>query len=87
LCLIDCPLFIDLWMIFFFPDFPDFQSFIYLDKDSFGGGIYPETSWDLNCTSKGFSCIFLDLTVNQVLKVYPVISLINVLNQSMQVLT
>jgi hypothetical protein len=84
LCFIDCPLFLDLWMIFFVPDF---QSFIYLDKDSFGGGIYPETSWDLNCASKGFSCNFLDLAVNQVLKVYPVISLINVLNQSMQVLT
>jgi hypothetical protein len=39
LCFIDCPLFIDLWMIFFVPHFPDFQSFTYLDKDSFGGGI------------------------------------------------
>jgi hypothetical protein len=30
-----------------------------------GGGIYPKTSCELNCTSKGFSCNFLDLIVNQ----------------------
>jgi hypothetical protein len=30
-----------------------------------GGGIYPKTSCKLNCTSKGFSCNFLDLAVNQ----------------------
>ncbi len=37
---------------------PDFQ-------DSFGSGIYPKISCELNCTSKGFSCNFLDLTVRQ----------------------
>jgi hypothetical protein len=26
---------------------------------------YPKTSCELNCTSKGFSCNFLDLTVRQ----------------------
>jgi hypothetical protein len=30
-----------------------------------GGGIYPKTSCELNCTSKGFSCNFSDLPVNQ----------------------
>jgi hypothetical protein len=55
----------------------------------FGSGIYPKTSCELNCTSKGFSCNFLDLTVSQRpqgLKVYPVTFLTNALNQSMQVL-
>ncbi len=35
------------------------------NQDSFGSGIYPKTSCELNCTSKGFSCNFLDLTVRQ----------------------
>ncbi len=47
------------------PDFPDFENFMYLNQDSFGSGIYPKTSCELNCTSKGFSCNFLDLTVRQ----------------------
>ncbi len=49
----------------FVPDFPDFVNFIYLNQDSFGSGIYPKTSCELNCTSKGFSCNFLDLAVRQ----------------------
>ncbi len=36
-----------------------------LDKDSFGGSIYPKTFCKLYCTSKSFSCIFLDLAVKQ----------------------
>ncbi len=40
----------------FVHDFPDFENFMYLDQDSFDGGIYPKTSCKLNCTSKGFSC-------------------------------
>jgi hypothetical protein len=35
------------------------------NQDSFGSSIYPKTSCKLNCTSKGFSCNFLDLTVRQ----------------------
>jgi hypothetical protein len=49
----------------FVPNFPDFENFMYLNQDSFGSGIYPKTSCELNCTSKGFSCNFLDLTVSQ----------------------
>jgi hypothetical protein len=49
----------------FVPDFPDFENFVYLNQDSFGSGIYPKTSCELNCTSKGFSCNFLDLIVSQ----------------------
>ncbi len=49
----------------FVPDFPDFENFMYLNQDSFGSGIYPKTSCELNCTYKGFSCNFLDLTVRQ----------------------
>jgi hypothetical protein len=49
----------------FFPDFPDFENFMYLNQDSFGSGIYPKTFCELNCTSKGFSCNFLDLTVSE----------------------
>ncbi len=47
------------------PDFPDFENFMYLNQDSFGSGIYPKTSVELICTSKGFSCNFLDITVRQ----------------------
>jgi len=36
-----------------------------LGPRSFGSGIYPKTSCELICTSKGFSCNFLDLTVSQ----------------------
>jgi hypothetical protein len=46
-------------------DFPDFVNFMYLSQDSFGSGIYPKTSCELNCTYKGFSCNFLDLAVSQ----------------------
>jgi hypothetical protein len=51
----------------FVPDFPDFENFdfLYLDQDWFSGSIYPTTSCELNCTSKGFSCNFLDLAVKQ----------------------
>jgi hypothetical protein len=49
----------------FVPDFLDVENFMYLKQDSFGGGIYPKTSCELNYTSKGFSCNFLDLIVNQ----------------------
>jgi hypothetical protein len=49
----------------FVPDFPDFLNFMYLNQDSFGSSIYPKTSCELNCTSKGFSCNFLDLAVRQ----------------------
>jgi hypothetical protein len=38
---------------------------MYLDQDSFGGGIHPKTYCELDCTSRGFSCNFLDLAVNQ----------------------
>jgi hypothetical protein len=44
--------------------FPDFEYFMCLNQDSFGSGIYPKTSYELNCTSKSFSCNFLDLTMN-----------------------
>ncbi len=27
---------------------------MYLNQHSFGGGIYPKTSCELNCTSKGY---------------------------------
>ncbi len=47
----------------FVPDFADFENFMY--QDSFGSGIYPKTSCELNCTSKGFSCNFFALTVRQ----------------------
>jgi hypothetical protein len=33
--------------------------------DSFGSDIYPKTSYELNYTSKGFSCNFSDLTMSQ----------------------
>jgi hypothetical protein len=40
-----------------------FESFMYLEKDAFGGGICPKTSCELHCSSKRFSCSFLDLVV------------------------
>jgi hypothetical protein len=49
----------------FCPDFSDFENFMYLNQDSFGSGIYPKTSCELNCMSEGFSCNFLDLAVRQ----------------------
>ncbi len=64
----------------FVPDILDFESFMYLDKDSFGDNIYPKTSCGLNCTFKGFSCNFLDLAVNQSPQGTSLISLINILN-------
>jgi hypothetical protein len=56
-------MFIGLWMIFLFLIFQTFEDFMYLNQDSFGGGIYPKAFCELNCTSKGFSCNFLDLAV------------------------
>jgi hypothetical protein len=47
----------------FVPDFPDFENFMYLNQDSFGSSIYPKTSCELICTSKGFFCNFLDLVI------------------------
>jgi hypothetical protein len=47
------------------PNFPDFENFMYLNQDSFGSGIYPKTSCELNCMSKGFSRNFLSLAVRQ----------------------
>jgi hypothetical protein len=38
---------------------------MHLNQDSFGSGIDPKTSCELNCMSKGFSCNFLDLAVRQ----------------------
>jgi hypothetical protein len=49
----------------FVPNFPHFENFMYLDQDSSSSSIYSKTSCELNCTSKGFSCNFLDLVVNQ----------------------
>jgi hypothetical protein len=57
---------------------------MYLENDSFGGGTYPKTFFELNCTSNGFSYNFLNLAV---LIVFSVISLIKVFNQSLQLLT
>ncbi len=50
---------------FFVPDFSDFENFMYPDQDSFANGIYPKTYCELNCTSKGCSCNFLDLALKQ----------------------
>jgi len=36
-----------------------------LNRDSYGSSIYPKTSCELNCRSKGLSCNFLDLAVRQ----------------------
>jgi hypothetical protein len=49
----------------FVPHFPDFENFMYFNQGSIGSGIYPKTSCELNCMSKGFSCNFLDLVVRQ----------------------
>ncbi len=49
----------------FILDLPDFENFTYFNQDSFGGGIYPKTSFELNCMSEGFPCNFLDLIVSQ----------------------
>jgi hypothetical protein len=59
---------------------------MYLDQDSFDGGIYPIMSCALKYSSKSFSRNFLDLAASYETKVYPVISLRNVVNQSMQLL-
>jgi len=47
------------------PDFPDLENLMYLNQSSFGDGIYPKTSCELDCISKGFCCNFLDLAVRQ----------------------
>jgi hypothetical protein len=57
-------MFIGLWMIFV-PHFSDFENFMYLNQDSFGGGIYPKAFCELNCTCKGFSGNFLGLAVRE----------------------
>jgi hypothetical protein len=44
---------------------PDFESFMFLDRESFGERIYLKMSLELHCTFKGFSCTFLDLAVKQ----------------------
>jgi len=49
----------------FVPDFLAFVNSMYLNQDSFGSGIYPKTSCELDWMSKGFSCNFLDLAVRQ----------------------
>jgi hypothetical protein len=49
-------------------DSADFENLMYLDQGSFGVSIYPKTSCELNCTSKGFSSNFLDLAVKRVQK-------------------
>jgi len=41
------------------------ESCMYLDKDSYGGGIYPDMSCGLNCTADDFSCNLLDLAMKQ----------------------
>jgi hypothetical protein len=56
------------------------KSLLYLDQDSFGGSVNPKTSYELNC--KGFPYNSLNLIVKQFLKVYHVISLIYIFNQS-----
>lgn len=38
---------------------------MYKDDGALGGGIYPNDSCELNCTSKGDSCAFLDLKISQ----------------------
>ncbi len=43
----------------------NFINLVSISLVSFGSGIYPKTSCELNCTSKGFSCNFLDLTVRK----------------------
>jgi len=71
-------------------DFPDLKSLLYLDQDSFGGSVNPKTSYELNCEGKtsyelnckGFPYNSLNLIVKQFLKVYHVISLIYIFNQS-----
>jgi hypothetical protein len=48
------------------PRYSNFLSFFSLVcQDSFGSGIDPKISCELNCMSKGFSCNFLDLAVRQ----------------------
>jgi hypothetical protein len=49
------------------------------------GGV-AKTSCELNCTSKSFSCNFLDLAVKQILKIYRVISLTNVLYEGIEMI-
>jgi len=48
----------------FVPDFQSLRTSCTLTK-TFGSGIYLKTSCELSCTSKGFSCNFLDLPVRQ----------------------
>jgi hypothetical protein len=46
-------------------DFPDFLNFMYLDQNSFGIGIYPRASCELNYMFEGFFCKFSNLVVAQ----------------------
>jgi hypothetical protein len=45
-------------------DFPDLESLMYLDQDSFGGSLNPKTSYKSNC--KGFPYNSLNLIVKQI---------------------
>ncbi len=45
-------------------DFPDLESLMYPDQDSFGGSINPKTSYELNC--KGFPYNSLNLIAKQI---------------------
>ncbi len=48
----------------FVSGFLNFESFMYWDKDCFGGGIYPKMPFELNYTSNMSYCNFLDLGIN-----------------------
>jgi len=48
----------------FVSGFLNFESFMYWDKDCFGGGIYPKMPFELNYTSNMSYCNFLDLAIN-----------------------
>lgn len=45
-------------------DVLDFQDFMCKDVGIFGG-LYPRNSRELNCTSRGNSCVFLNLRISQ----------------------
>jgi hypothetical protein len=49
------------------------------------GGV-AKTYCEFNCTSKSFSCNFLDLAMKQILKIYRVISLTNVLYEGIEMI-
>lgn len=49
----------------FCPRLSKLQEFYVPGQDSFGGGVYPKTPWELDCTSNGLSCNFLDLAISK----------------------